>query len=65
MTPGPGGAFVEERKTITAALDVQYTQRWTGTLSYVRDFDGIRINGVPANLLKDRDWVRFSVTYHH
>jgi hypothetical protein len=33
VTPGPGGAFIEDRKTFTAALDVQYTQRCTASLS--------------------------------
>jgi hypothetical protein len=65
VTPGPGGAFVEERKTFTAALDVQYTQRWTASLSYVRNFGGIQIGGVPVNLLEDRDFVRFNVIFHY
>jgi hypothetical protein len=65
VTPAPGGAFVEDRKTLTAAVDLQYTQRWTSKLSYVRDFGGIRIRGVPVNLLEDRDSVRFNVIFHY
>jgi hypothetical protein len=65
VTPGPGGAFVEERKTFTAALDVQYTQRWTASLSYVRNFGGVRIGGVPVNRLEDRDFVRFNLIFHY
>jgi hypothetical protein len=65
VTPGPGGAFVEDRKTFTAALDIQYTQRWTASLAYVRDFGGTRLGGAPANLLEDRDFVRFGVIFHY
>jgi hypothetical protein len=65
VTPGPGGGFVEERKSITAALDIQYTQRWTASLSYVHDFGGIHINGASVNLLEDRDFVRFNVIFHY
>ncbi len=65
VTPGPSGAFVEDRKTLTAGLDVQYTQRWTASLSYLRDFGGIRLGGAPVNLLKDRDFVRCNVIFHY
>jgi hypothetical protein len=65
LTPGPGGAFIEDRKTLTAALDFQYTQRWTASLSYARDFGGIRIGSVPANPLGDRDFVRCNVIFHY
>ena len=65
LTPGPGGAFVEDRKTLSAALEVQYTQRWTASLSYFRDFGGIRVAGAPVNLLEDRDFVRFNVVFHY
>jgi hypothetical protein len=65
VTPGPGGAFVEDRKTFSAALDLQYTQRWTASLSYVRNFGGVRIGGVPVNRLEDRDFVRFNVIFHY
>jgi hypothetical protein len=65
VTPGPGGAFVEGRKTFTAVLDLQYTQRWTASLAHVRDFGGIRVNGAPSNLLEDRDFVRFQLVFHY
>ncbi len=60
VTPGPGGAFVEHRKTFTTALDLQYTQRWTSSLSYVRNFGGGSIN-----IFEDRDLVRFNLTFHY
>jgi hypothetical protein len=65
VTPGPAGAFLEGRKTFTAALDVQYTQRWTAGVSYVRDFGGHRVNGLVVHLLEDRDAVRFNLTFHY
>jgi hypothetical protein len=65
VTPPPGGAFIEDRKTLTAALDIQYTQRWTASLSYFRDFGGIEFSGVPVNPLEDRDFVRFNVIFHY
>jgi hypothetical protein len=65
VTPGPGGAFIEERKTLTASLDLQYTQRWTASLSYLRDFGGTHIKGANVNLLEDRDFVRFNVIFHY
>ena len=60
MTPGPGGAFVEGRKTLTAAIDVQYTQRWTASVAY-----GLNLGGAPFNLLEDRDFVRFNLIFHY
>jgi hypothetical protein len=65
VTPGPGGAFIEDRKTLTASLDLQYTQRWTASLGYLRDFGGTRIDGARVNLLEDRDFVRFNVIFHY
>jgi len=65
VTPGPGGAFIEDRKSITAALEAQYTQRWTMSLSYVRDFGSARIGGVKVNLLEDRDFVRTNLIFHY
>jgi hypothetical protein len=65
VTPAPGGAFIEDRKTLTAGVDLQYTQRWTASLSYFRDFGGIQIAGVPVNPREDRDFVRFNVTFHY
>jgi hypothetical protein len=65
VTPGPGGAFIEDRRTLGASLEVQYTQRWTASLGYFRDFGGVRINGGAANLLEDRDFVRFNVIFYY
>jgi hypothetical protein len=65
VTPGPGGAFIEDRKTLTAALELQYTQRWVAGLSYFRDVGGFRLGGAIVDQLEDRDFVRFNVTFHY
>lgn len=65
VTPGPGGAFIEDRKTVGAFVEVQYTQRWTASLGYVADFGGVRPTGAAVNLLEDRDFMRFNVIFHY
>lgn len=57
-TPGPGGAFVDGRKTLTLGLAFNYLQTWGFDLSYTSFFGGSRYN-----LLKDRDFVGASVRY--
>jgi hypothetical protein len=57
---GPAVAFVEERKSITAGLNLNYNNRWTAGLSYTSFFDG-----KPLNLLADRDFLSFNLTYYY
>jgi hypothetical protein len=58
VSPGPGGAFLEDRKTLTTGLRFVYLNAWTAHLSYTGIFDaGAR------NRLIDRDTMRFSVGY--
>ena len=58
VPPGPGGAFVEDRKSLTVGAGFIYLNAWTANLSYTGFFDaGAR------NTLIDRDSVRFSVGY--
>jgi hypothetical protein len=58
VTPGPGGAFLEDRKSLTVGARFVYLSAWTANLSYTGIFDaGSR------NLIIDRDTVRFSVGY--
>lgn len=59
-TPGPGGAFVEHRKTFSASLEIRYTQRWSGSVGYVRNF-----GGTPFNVFEDRDLVRFQLIFEY
>ncbi len=60
VTPGPGGAFLAGRKAVTAGLGFDYARTWTAELAYAAVFDG-----APFNVLADRDFVRFSVTFHY
>jgi hypothetical protein len=57
---GPGIAFIEKRKSITAGLNLNYNNRWTAGLSYTSFFDG-----KPLNLLVDRDFMRFNLTFYY
>ncbi len=57
-TPGPGGSFVEDRKSLTAGIAIDYLQKWSGDLSYTRFFGA----GI-ANLISDRDFAAFNVKY--
>lgn len=57
-TPAPVSTFVEERKSFTAGLGLNYINRWTGSLSYTSFF-----GAGDRNLLKDRDLVRLRISY--
>jgi len=57
-TPGPGGSFIDGRKTLTAGVAFNYLQRWVVDVSYTSYFGAGRYN-----LLKDRDFFGFSVRY--
>jgi len=57
-TPGPGGSFVENRKSVTASLTGNYLSTWRVGLSYTTFFGAGQFN-----LLRDRDFASFSVSY--
>jgi hypothetical protein len=57
---GPAVAFIEKRKSITAGLNLNYNNRWTVGLSYTSFFDG-----KPLNLLADRDFLSFNLTFYY
>jgi len=57
-TPAPVSTFLEERKSFTAGLGVNYINRWTGNLSYTSFF-----GAGDRNLLTDRDLVRLRISY--
>jgi hypothetical protein len=59
-TPGPGGAFLEGRKSVTVGLAVNYTNRWTADLAYAAF-----LGDNPLDLTADRDFVRFNVRYYY
>ena len=57
-TPGPGGNFVEDRKSVTIGVGATYLEKWGADISYT-SFFGAGIH----NLLSDRDFVSFNVKY--
>ncbi len=59
-TPGPAGAFVEDRKSINVGVTFNYTNRITSTLSYLNFFDGD-----PLNAAVDRDFLSFNIRYFY
>jgi len=57
-TPGPGGAFIDGRKQLTAGLGFNLLNQWTVDLAYT-DYSG----GGRYNLLRSRDFFAASVSY--
>jgi hypothetical protein len=57
-TPAPLSAFWEGRKAISVGLGGDYINRLTADLSYTSFF-----GGGSGNPLRDRDFVRFNITY--
>jgi hypothetical protein len=60
ITPGPGGAFLEQRKAINVGVSVDYLSTWLVQLDYTTLFGASRFN-----LQNDRDFVRFQVSYYY
>lgn len=58
ITPGPGGNFLEGRKSLTLGMEAVYLNQWAFDLSYTA-FTG----GKPYNQIHDRDFASFSVRY--
>jgi len=58
ITPGPGGNFLEGRKSITVGAEATYLNQWAADLSYT-EFRGAG----HLNLIHDRDFVSFTVKY--
>jgi hypothetical protein len=59
-TPTPGGAFVEGRKAFNVGVSIDYTNTWLLDVSYT-NFSGAG----RFNLLNDRDFARFQLTYFY
>jgi hypothetical protein len=57
-TPGPGGSFIDGRKTVTVGVGFNYLQKWVFDLAYTNYSGGGRYN-----LLYDRDFYAASVRY--
>jgi hypothetical protein len=60
VTPGPGGAFVADRKAFGAGVAVDYNNTWLLQLDYTSLFGAGRFN-----LLHDRDYVRFQLSFFY
>jgi hypothetical protein len=60
VTPTPGGAFVEGRKAFNVGCSIDYTNTWLLQVGYTTSFGAGRFN-----LLNDRDFVRFQLTYFY
>jgi hypothetical protein len=60
VTPGPGGAFVAGRKAVGLGFSVDYNNTWLLDFGYTAIFGGGRYN-----LINDRDYVRFQLTYFY
>lgn len=57
-TPGPGGNFVEDRKSYTLGVEANYLNQWAVDLSYTRFFGAGMFN-----TLADRDFYSISARY--
>jgi hypothetical protein len=58
ITPGPGGNFIEGRRSLTLGVESTYLNQWATDLSYTRFFGAGNLN-----LISDRDFVSFTVKY--
>jgi hypothetical protein len=58
ITPGPGGNFLEDRKSVTLGVEANYLNQWVFDLSYTA-FTGAK----DYNQIHDRDFASFSVKY--
>jgi len=58
ITPGPGGNFLEGRKSLTLGVEANYLNSWVFDLSYTQ-FSGAE----DLNQIHDRDFASFSVKY--
>jgi hypothetical protein len=57
-TPGPGGNFIEDRKSMTIGVGGVYLEKWGADLSYTSYFGA----GI-YNLIGDRDFVSLNFKY--
>ncbi len=58
ISPGPGGAFIEDRKAVTLGLGFQYRINTEWDLSYTRYYGAGRYN-----LINDRDFLAANIKY--
>jgi hypothetical protein len=58
ITPGPGGNFIEGRRSTTLGVEANYLNQWAADLAYTRFFGAGNLN-----LVRDRDFLAFTVRY--
>ena len=58
ITPGPGGNFLEDRKSLTLGVEGTYLNQWSADLSYTAFY-----GAGDFNLISDRDFLSFTVKY--
>lgn len=58
ITPGPGGNFLEDRKSLTVGVEANYLNQWSTDLSYTR-FHGAG----DLNTINDRDFISIIAKY--
>ena len=56
--PGPGGNFIDGRKSLTLGVEANYLNRWSLDLSYTNYFGGGQFN-----LISDRDFIAMVAKY--
>lgn len=57
-SPGPGGNFIEGRKSLTIAVSGDYLQKWSAEVAYTRFWGAEHYN-----LLSDRDFASLVIRY--
>lgn len=58
ITPGPGGNFIEDRKSLNLGLRAVYQNQWEMDVSYTGFFGAGK-----QNLIRDRDFMAFNIKY--
>lgn len=58
ITPGPGGNFLEGRRSLTVGVEANYLNEWSVDVSYTRFMGAGNFN-----LINDRDFVAFTARY--
>ena len=58
ITPGPGGNFLEGRRSLTVGVEANYLNEWSVDVSYTRFMGAGNFN-----LIHDRDFVAFTARY--
>ena len=66
ITPGPGGNFLEDRKSLTLGVEGTYLNAWAADISYTRFFgaaDRDEPGDAVLNLIHDRDFAAVTLRY--